>query len=109
MNLDLYYNLYNYLELDTIPDNFIDNEKKQLINQTRHYNKLLYRKNRKNPQQLLRVIKWNEVKPVLYIMYKHPTAEHLGTNAMYYKITEWYYWDQIYRDIQEYVKTCKEC
>ena len=112
MNLDLYYNLYNYLKSDKIPDDFTDHEKKQLINQTRHYEtkyKLLYRKNRKNPQQPLRVIKWNEVEPVLYMMHKHPTAEHLGTDAMYYKIIERYYWDQMYRDIKEYVKTCEEC
>ena len=28
---------------------------------------------------------------------------------MYYKILDRYYWDQMYRDIQEYVKTCEDC
>ena len=43
------------------------------------------------------------------MMHKHPTAGHLGTNAMFYKIAERYYWDQMYRDIKEYVRTCEEC
>ena len=73
----------------------------------RHH--LLYKKNRKDSQQPLRVIKWTEVEPILYMMHKHPTAGHLGTNAMFYKIAERYYWDQMYRDIKEYVRTCEEC
>ena len=60
---------------------------------------LLYKKNRKDPEQPLRVIKWTEVEPILYMMHKHPTTEHLGTDAMYYKISNRYYWDQMYRDI----------
>ena len=43
------------------------------------------------------------------MMHKHLTAGHLGTDAMYYKIAERYYWNQMYRDIKEYVKTCKKC
>jgi hypothetical protein len=43
------------------------------------------------------------------MMHKHPTAGHLGTDAMYYKISERYYWDQMYRDIKEYVQTCEDC
>ena len=42
-------------------------------------------------------------------MYKHPTGGYLGMNAMYDKISEWYYWDQIYRDVQVYVRSCTEC
>ena len=40
-------------------------------------------------------------------MHSHPTAEHLETDAMYYKISERYYWDQMYRDVQNYVCSCK--
>src|SRR5438477_810741 len=43
------------------------------------------------------------------MMHKYPTAGHLGTNAMFYKIAERYYWDQMYRDIKKYVRTCEEC
>ena len=51
-------------------------------------NKLLYKKNRKDPDKPIRVIKWTEVEPILYMMHSHPTAGHLGTDAMYYKISE---------------------
>src|SRR6185437_14262337 len=112
MNLNRYNQLYDYLESDKLPEEFTDYEKKQLINQARYFeirHNLLYKKNQKDPEHPLRVIKWTEVEPILYMMHKHPTAGHLGTDAMYYKIAERYYWDQMYRDIKEYVKTCEEC
>jgi len=112
MNLDLYYNLYNYIESDKLPDSLSQEQIKQLQHRARHFitkKGLLYKKNKKNPQYPLHVIKWNEVEPVLYMMHKHPTIGHLGTDAMYYKIAERYYWDQMYRDVQEYVKICEEC
>ena len=43
------------------------------------------------------------------MIHKHSTTGHLGTNTMFYKIAERYYWDQMYRDIKEYVRTCEEC
>src|SRR6185437_15894271 len=110
MNLNQYNKLYDYLESDKLPEEFTDYEKKQLINQTRYFEiryNLLYKKNQKDSEHSLQVIKWTEVEPILYIMHKHSTAEHLGTDTIYYKIAERYYWDQIYRDVQEYVKTYK--
>ena len=112
MNLDQYHNLYHYLDTDQFPDGFTDQEQKRLMTQAKYFevrHHLLYKKNKRNPDRPLRVIKWTEVEPVLYMMHKHPTAGHLGTDAMYYKISDRYYWDQMYRDIQEYVKTCEEC
>src|SRR5205807_1061462 len=112
MNLDRYQQLYNYLESEILPDDLTKYQQKQIMNQSRFFeirHHLLYKKNRKDSQQPLRVIKWTEVEPILYMMHKHPTAGHLGTNAMFYKIAERYYWDQMYRDIKEYVKTCEEC
>ena len=112
MNLDRYYTIYKFLDTDKIPEDYTDRQKEQLVNQARYFeirHNLLYKKNRKDPDKPLRVIKWTEVEPILYMMHKHPTARHLGTDAMYYKIAERYYWDQMYRDIKEYVKTCEEC
>ena len=96
MNLDLYHNLYNYLESDQLSDSLSQEQIRQIQHCARHYvakNGLLYKKNRRDPQHLLHVIKWNEIEPVLYMMHKHPTAGHLGTDAIYYKIAERYYWD----------------
>ena len=94
MNLNRYNQLYDYLESDKLPEEFTDYEKKQLINQARYFeirHNLLYKKSRKDPEHSLQVIKWTEVEPILYMMHKHPTAGHLGTDAIYYKIAERYY------------------
>ena len=91
MNLDQYQHLLEYLESDTLSPDLTDNEQRTIINQSRRYevkNKLLYKKNRKDPDKPIRVIKWTEVEPILYMMHSHPTAGHLGTDAMYYKISE---------------------
>src|SRR6185312_10866556 len=86
MNLDLYHNLYNYLELDQLSDSLSQEQIKQIQYCARYYitkNGLLYKKNRRDPQHPLCVNKWNEVEPVLYKMHKHPTAGHLETDTMY--------------------------
>ena len=43
------------------------------------------------------------------MMHKHSTGGRLGMNAIYDKISEWYYWNQMYRDIQAYIWSCTEC
>ena len=94
MNLDQYYNLYHYLDTDQFPDGLTDQEQKRLMTQAKNFeikHHLLYKKNKRNPDRPLRVIKWTEVEPVLYMMHKHPTAEHLGMDAIYYKLSECYY------------------
>jgi len=94
MNLDRYQHLYNYLETEQLPDDLSRDEQKQIMNQSRFFEiryNLLYKRNRRNNNQPLRVIKWTEVEPVLYMMHKHLTGRHLGMNAMYDKISERYY------------------
>ena len=43
------------------------------------------------------------------MMHKVSTAGHLGIDAMYYKIADLYYWDQMYKDIRNYVQACEVC
>ena len=60
MNLDHYQNLVNYLGSDEIPLDLTDYEKRTLIRQSKYYqlkDKLLYKKNRKDPDKPIRVIK----------------------------------------------------
>ena len=94
MNLDHYQNLVEYLETDELPPDLTDFEKRTIIKQSRYYelkHKLLYKKNRREPDKPIRVIKWTEVEPILYMMHGHPTSGYLGTDAIYYKISERYY------------------
>ena len=72
MNLDQFYNLYHYLNTDQFPDGLIDQEQKRLMTQAKYFeikHHLLYKKNKRNPNRPLRVIKWTEVEPVLYMMH----------------------------------------
>ena len=53
MNLNQYNQLYDYLELDKLPEEFTDYKKKQLINQAQYFeikHNLLYKKNHKDPE-----------------------------------------------------------
>ena len=43
------------------------------------------------------------------MMHKVLTAKHLGIDAKYYKIADLYYWDQIYRDIKNYIQIYEVC
>ena len=70
---------------------------------------MLYKKNRKNRDRSIRVIRWTEVEPILYMMHKVSTAGYLGIDAIYYKIADLYYWDQMYKDIRNYVQACEVC
>ena len=94
MNLDQYQYLVEYLDSDKFPPNSTDLEQRTIIKWAKFYklrDGLLYKKNRKDLEQLIRVIKWTEVEPIFYMMHNYPTGRHLGTDAMYYKIAERYY------------------
>ena len=94
MNLDHYQNLLEYLETDRFPLDLTDFEKQILIKQSRFYevrNRILYKKNQKNQDRPIWVIRWTEVESILYMMHKALIARHLGIDAMYYKITDLYY------------------
>ena len=45
----------------------------------------------------------------MYMMHDHPLGVHRGAGIMVQKIRERYYWETVYQDCKEYMKTCKEC
>src|SRR5437763_5316609 len=57
----------------------------------------------------LRVLKGNEIDTIMFIMHNHETEGHFEKDATYEKIKERYYWKGMYKDIEEYVKTCDTC
>ena len=94
MNLDTYYQLTQYLDDLTQPTGFTDKEKRSFKAKARHYmllNGLLYKRNRRNPQRPLRVIKLFEVERILYSFHEDPLAGHFGYNETYRAISEWYF------------------
>src|SRR5215470_12873108 len=59
--------------------------------------------------QRLQVIRRFELEGIMYMMHDHPTSAHFGINATYEKTKERYYWKNMKKDIEEYVKTCDQC
>ena len=114
MNLDYYQNLLEYLEIDKFLLDLTDFEKRIFIKQIRFYevrNRILYKKNRRNWDRPIWVIRWTEVDPILYMMHKVSTARYLGIDAMYYKIADLYYWTKcikILEIIYKHVKYTKD-
>ena len=112
MEKEHYYNIYNYLLSQQVPEYFTPLQKQQLINQSKIYcieNDLLYKQDRKNLEKLYRVIQKEELPAVLYMMHNDPTSGHFATEAMFSKIKTRYYWPQYYEDIKKYVESCDAC
>ena len=57
----------------------------------------------------LRVIRRFELEMIMAIFHDHPTGAHFSTRKMYEKIKARYFWPNMLRDIETYVKTCDRC
>jgi transposase InsO family protein len=107
-----YNNLKTYLETSQTPQGLTLSELKTFKNQASHYilqHHKLYRRNRKTPQEPLRVIKHHELKDILFSLHEHPLAGHFGIEGTYNRSKNRYYWPGMYKSIAEYVKTCDDC
>jgi hypothetical protein len=72
-------------------------------------NHQLYRRNQKQPSQPLLVIKTTEVETLIHNIHNEPLGGHLGRDITYNKIASKYYWPNMYRVIDQWVKTCDIC
>ena len=90
----------NQEEYQIIIEN-IEKEKDYEINEG-----ILYRKNK---GKILQVIRRFELAGIMYMFHDHETAGHFGINATYEKVKERYYWKNMKKDIEEYIKTCNQC
>ena len=112
MEPETYYNLYHYFTSQTLPTTFNLKQQKSFINFSNNFkikNNLIYKIDKRKPNNLLRVIKKNEIDPILFMMHNDPTAGHFSTDIMFEKIRSRYYWLQMYESIRTYVKACNEC
>ena len=113
MDPQLYNQIFQYLTTQQIPSDKITNKQ---IKQFKNFcipflvtNRFLYRKDKRKPGNLLRVIRSYEMEAVLYMMHNTLTAGHFSTEIMFDKIRSRYYWPQLYENIREYVKSCDAC
>ena len=112
MDLTTYHQLLQYLDDFVTPETLESTQLRSFKNKARHYctiNGLLYKKNKKNPQRPLRVIKPMEVEAILFNFHSDPLAGHFGFNETYRAISEKYYWPQMGDDVKHYVQSCDVC
>ena len=112
MDENLYYQILQYLKNHKLKKELSNREKQKLLNKVKYYQKYdgqLYKKPKNNNPGFLKVIQRHELELLMNMMHNHPTAGHLGLEATYNKIKERYYWNQMYDDIKEYIKTCDMC
>jgi hypothetical protein len=79
----------------------IGKEKKYIIKEG-----ILYRIKGDN---LLRVIKKYEFEGLMYMMHNHELSAHFGIKATQDKMREKYYWKNMAKDIEIYIKSCNSC
>src|SRR5688572_22794709 len=112
MEDEYYYNFYNYLLSQQIPDTFSQQQIQQLIKQANNYtiqHDMLYKSDQKDHKKLYKVIHKKELLALMYMMHNDPTSGHVATEAMFQSIRIRYYWPQYYEDIRRYVESCDAC
>lgn len=114
MDSQEYKYLVTYLIHQTYPYAFTKTDQNRLQSKSKFYevkNNLLYKKDRrrKTRGQLLRVIQKHEVEPILFMLHNHPLGGHLGTDIVFNKVRDLYYWPQMYVNIKEYIRACDVC
>src|SRR6266508_3267303 len=56
----------------------------------------------------LKVLKKNEIEPILSLAYEHPLSGHFRLEATLSKLKERYYWPKMKDDIKSYIQTCDQ-
>ena len=57
----------------------------------------------------LKILKRNEMEPILSLAHEHPLSGHFGLETTLIKLKERYYWPKMKYDIKSYIQTCDQC
>src|SRR6266542_4403539 len=57
----------------------------------------------------LKVLKRNEIEPILSLAHEHLLSGHFGLEATLDKLKKRYYWPKMKNDIKSYIQTCDQC
>ena len=86
MKKEVYQTLQQYLTNWTFPNGITEKDKKKIQGMTIRYhvkNNLLYRKNKKDHHQPLRVVRRSEVLPLIKRLHEDPLSGHFGIESTY--------------------------
>ncbi|KAG9287833.1 hypothetical protein G9A89_017428 [Geosiphon pyriformis] len=72
-------------------------------------NNILYQKNKRNSDQLTRVITEPEKETIPFNMHSDPTAEYFYKKTTMERTRKRYYWPSMYPNIIQYVQNCDAC
>jgi Integrase zinc binding domain len=112
MDLEIYLQLYQYLNTGQLPNNMDIKQTTTFRKQATHYliqNNILLRRNTKNPLEPLKVIKATELETTLHNLHSNILTGHFGIEATYNRARSRYYWPNMYKVIAEYIKSCDTC
>ena len=112
MDPTIYHHLIQYILRGTIPPYLIPEEVKKLKAKSQHFlvdNSQLFKKNRHEPQNPLRVVKTAEKPKLLQKLHQDIHSAHIGINGTYSKAAERYYWHGMYKDIRNFIQSCDAC
>src|SRR5581483_3992244 len=92
----------NQIEYNTLKEKLenIPQENYKIVN-----GRILYLVNNK----WLNVITENEKETVLFRLHDHPTSGHFGIETTLNRIKEKYYWKNMKKDVENYIKSCEQC
>ena len=109
MNSELYAVYLDYLSNLTFAETIIETDR-QLIQKTainyfiRNY--VLYRRHR-GKERL--VVPEHKKKMLLQASHDHQLSGHMGVDNTYQRLSDKYYWKEMYVDIRQYICTCDIC
>jgi len=103
----LYHQLFSYLNTLVFEPTTSPSQRKKLRKLAKRFfiqNSLLFRKRKNESPQ--RIVKDTEKSQLLQEMHEDPTSGHLGIVNTFNRIHDRYFWDGMYKDIQDFVKSC---
>src|SRR6266542_1945066 len=60
------------------------------------------------PNKELKVLRRNEIEPILSLAHEHPLSGYFGLEATLTKLKERYYWPKMKNDVKSYIQTCDQ-
>src|SRR6266542_4178868 len=57
----------------------------------------------------LKILKRNEMKPILFLVHEHLLSGHFGLEATLTKLKERYYWPKMKNDVKSYIQIYDQC
>src|SRR6201985_2290212 len=109
MNSETYNNYLDYLSNLTFADTVTNTERGLTRKTANNYfirNFVLYRRHR-GKERL--VVPEHKKQMILEASHDHQLAGHMGVDNTYQRLSDKYYWKEMYEDIREYVRTCDTC